>query len=54
MRTIQFFEKQGRKLDRFTGKLIHSNFLTETIYHDTLHLVWMSFPVKRSQKSPRN
>ena len=36
----------GRQTGRFTGKLIHSNFLTENIY-DMQHLIWMSFPVKR-------
>ena len=32
MSTYSFFSILGRHIDRFTGKLIHSNFLTETIY----------------------
>ena len=46
------FHFPGRHTGRFTGKLIHSNFLTETIY-DMKHLVWMSFPVKRPVWRPR-
>ena len=48
MTTFSFCSILGRHTGCFIGKLIHSNFLTETIY-DMWHLVWVSFPIKRSQ-----